>query len=327
MKILLTGATGFVGSHILDSLRARGLEVRVLLRKSSSRQFIEPHEPHIELCEGSIGDPASLRKAMDGVTHVIHCAGATRARCNAEYYEINQTGTRNVVDAANARAGNISRLIHISSLAASHPAPANKPAREEDVSAPVSEYGRSKLGGEREVLEQCKVPFTVLRPPAVYGPRDDGFLSMFQAVRRHLLPNFVGGVEAMSIIYVKDMAEVTVDCLMHSAVAGRLYFVASPKWVTTRGFCEEIARQLKVWTVPLNLPVAALWPVCAMSELFCKLMNKPSLLNRQKYAELRASGWVCDASRLRNETGLVAVTPLSDGIRETIAWYRENGRL
>lgn len=327
MKVLLTGATGFVGSHILDSLRARQLEVRVLLRKTSHRQFIEPHLAHVELGEGSLGDPASLGKAMEGITHVIHCAGATHVKRDAQYYEINQDGTRNVVEAANGQRGNIVRLVHISSLAASHPAPAAAPAREEDASVPVSEYGRSKLGAEKAVLEKCKVPFTILRPPAVYGPRDDGFLTLFQAVRKHFVPRFSGGVESLSMIFVKDLAEGTVNCLTHPAAEGRTYFIASPEVVTVRGFCEEIARQLKVWTLPLWLPVPALWPVCAVTELVCRMRGKPSLLNRQKYRELRVPGWVCDASRLRNETGFVASTPLPEGIRQTIAWYQEQGWL
>ncbi|MCU0784128.1 MAG: NAD-dependent epimerase/dehydratase family protein [Verrucomicrobia bacterium] len=327
MKVLLTGATGFVGSHILDNLRARGLEVRVLLRKTSNRRFIEPHLSHVELYEGGIGDPASLGAAMAGVTHVIHCAGATRATRDAEFYEINQHGTRNVIEAANCHRGKISRIVHISSLAASHPAPAAAPAREEDAPVSVSEYGKSKLAAEKEVLERCQVPFTILRPPAVYGPRDDGFLALFQTVRRHFVPRFSGGIESLSMIFVKDLAEGTVTCLTHPAAEGRTYFVASPEVVTVRGFCKEIARQLNVWTLPLWLPVPALWPVCAMTELVCRLMEKPSLLNRQKYGELRVPGWVCDATRLRNEVGFVASTPQSDGIRQTIAWYRENGWL
>ncbi len=327
MKVLLTGATGFVGSHILDSLRARQLDVRVLLRTSSSRRFIQPHLSHLELCEGSIGDVASLAKAMDGVTQVIHCAGVTRAKRDAEYYEVNQQGTRNVIEAANRHRGKISRLVLISSLAAAHPAPAVTPAREDDAAAPVSEYGRSKLAAEKEILEHCRVPFTILRPPAVYGPRDEEFLTMFQTVRRHLVPRFIGGIEAMSMIFVKDLAEGAVVCLSHPAAAGRTYFVASPEIVTVPGFCQEIARQLNIWALPLWLPVPALWPICALTELACRIMDKPSLLNRQKYGELRARGWVCDATRLREEVGFVAATPLADGIRQTIAWYRENGRL
>ena len=327
MKVLLTGSSGFVGSHILDSLRERGLAVRVLLRKSSSRRFIRSHVSQIELFEGSIGEPAGLVKAMEGVTHVIHCAGATRVRRNAEFREINELGTRNVIEAVNSQYGNISRVIHISSLAAAHSATASVPAREDDGPMPVSEYGLSKLFAETEVRNHCKVPFTILRPSAVYGPRDEGFLSMFQTVRRHLVPHFTGGVEAFSMIYVKDLAEATATCLAHPAVVGKTYFVASPEWVTTRGFCEEIARQMKVWTLPLRLPVQALWPVCVISEWVCRLMNKSTLLNRQKYNELREAGWVCDPTRLRDEVGFVASTSLTDGIRQTILWYRENGWL
>ncbi len=122
MKILLTGASGFVGSHILDSLRGRGLATVLLLRPTSNRQFIASHLPDVEVRPGSIGDPESLRQAMAGITHVIHCAGATKAGRVAEFYEVNQGGTRNVVSAVNAQAGQVQRLVHISSLAAAGPA-------------------------------------------------------------------------------------------------------------------------------------------------------------------------------------------------------------
>jgi UDP-glucose 4-epimerase len=150
---------------------------------------------------------------------------------------------------------------------------------------------------------------------------------LFQTVRRHFVPRFSGGVEALSMVFAKDLAEGTVTCLTHPAAEGRTYFVASPEVVTVHGFCGEIARQLNVWTLPLWLPVPALWPICVMTELVCRMMDKPSLLNRQKYGELRARGWVCEATRLRNEIGFVASTPQSDGIRQTIAWYREKGWL
>jgi len=327
MKVLLTGATGFVGSHILDSLRTRQLEVRVLLRPSSRRRFIEPHLSQVELCAGAIGDPSGLGRAMDGVTHVIHCAGATRAKRDEQFYETNQIGTRNIVEAINRHRGNISRLVHISSLAASRPAPPSSPVREDDAPAPVSEYGKSKLAAEREVVERCQVPFTILRPPSVYGPRDDAFLTLFRTVQRHFVPRFSGGIKALSLVFAKDLAEATVTCLTHPAAGGRTYFIASPEVVTVQGFCREIARQLNVWTLPLWLPVPALWPVCAVTELVCRMLNRPSLLNRQKYRELRLPAWVCDSTRLRNESGVVADTPLGEGIRQTSAWYRGHGWL
>ena len=188
MKILLTGASGFVGSHILDSLRRRGLPTVLLLRPTSNKRFISEHLTDVELRSGSIDDLESLRKAMDGITHVIHCAGATKAANAAGFYAVNQIGTRNVVSAVNERTGQVQRLVHVSSQAAAGPASQENPAREEDAPHPVSEYGKSKLAGEEEVKNHCRVEHVILRPPAVYGPRDVEILCLFQAVHRHLLP-------------------------------------------------------------------------------------------------------------------------------------------
>jgi dihydroflavonol-4-reductase len=135
-------------------------------------------------CAGSLSDPQSLDAALRDVTHVIHCAGCTKALRNSEFYEVNQAGTRNVVEAVNRQQGRIQRLVHLSSLAAGGPASPDQPAREDDLPHPVSEYGRSKLAGEREVQDACKTEYVILRPPAVYGPRDEAFLPLFKAVKR-----------------------------------------------------------------------------------------------------------------------------------------------
>jgi len=300
------------------------LAVRLLVRETSDRRFIKPHLAHVECHEGSIGDMESLRAALRGVTHVIHCAGATSARHNADYYRVNRDGTHNVVAAVNECQTDVQRLVHLSSLAASHPATADAPAREDDAPAPVSEYGKSKLAAEQEIRKHCKVPFTILRPPSVYGPRDYAFRTLFKTVRRHILPLLDGGRQTLSLIFAKDLADATITCLMHPATKGRTYFAAAPEVVTVRRLVQEIARQMEVWTVPLWLPLPLLWPICAVAETASKLTGKPGLLNRQKYVELTASGWVCDAARLGNETGFQASTSLADGIRQTVEWYREN---
>jgi nucleoside-diphosphate-sugar epimerase len=134
----------------------------------------------------------------------------------------------------------IQRLVHISSLAAGGPALPDRPAREEDPSNPVSEYGKSKLAGEREVQKACKAAFVILRPPAVYGPRDEEFLRLFRAVKSHLLPK-PGGAQALSTVFVKDLAEAVVTCLTHAAAAGKTYFVAAREVVTARTMAKEIA--------------------------------------------------------------------------------------
>ena len=321
MKVLLTGASGFVGSHVLDSLRTRGIPTAILLRPTSDRQFIQPHLATVELHNGSIGNVESLKSAMPGITHVIHCAGLTRARTSSEFSEVNQIGTRNVITAINAQAG-VKRLVHISSLAAIGPAGRDQPAREDDTPHPVSHYGKSKLAGETEVRQHCRTEFVLLRPPAVYGPRDNAFLSLFQAVKRHLLPR-PSATQALSLVFVKDLADAIVACLDHPAAGGKAYFVSGREVATARDLADEIAAQFNHWTVPVPLPPVLLWPVCLFRELWSHLTRRASLLNLQKFAELRAPGWVCDPSRLEREVGFTCNTKLKEGVARTLLWYRE----
>jgi nucleoside-diphosphate-sugar epimerase len=326
LKVLLTGANGFVGSHVLDSLRRREIAAVLLLRKGSSKSFIQAHLASTEIRTGSILDVGSLTPALDGVTHVIHCAGLTKACHPSEFSQTNHTGTCNLIEAVNRHQGTVKRLIHLSSLAAAGPATAASPAREQDPPTPVSEYGRSKLAAEIEIGQNCWVDHVILRPPGVYGPRDNGFLGLFKAVRSHLLPRPTVQ-QALSLVYAPDLAEAIVACLEHPKAPGRTFYVASPEIVTSRQMAQEIAGLMKTWTVPCPLPAAVLWPVCLAQEVRARFTGKPGLLNLQKFAELRAPGWVCDPSLLRQHIGFECTTRLRHGLAETISWYRSNGCL
>lgn len=326
MKVLLTGASGFIGSHILDVLCARGIPTVILLRPASGTRFIEAHLGKVEVRTGSILEPESLRVAMASVTHVIHCAGATKARGVTGFYEVNQAGTRNVIEAANAQAGRVQRVAYISSLAAAGPAPQTKPRRESDPAEPVSAYGKSKLAGEQEVRTRCQPEHVILRPPAVYGPRDGEFLRLFKAVENHLLPR-PSGQQSLSLVFVRDLAEIVITCLDHPAAAGKTYFAACAEVLTARQMAEEIARQMKQWTIPLPLPAPFLWLLCLAHEAAARVTGRAAVLSLEKYAELRAPGWVCDPALLRGETGCHCATTLAPGVAETLRWYRQNGWL
>src|SRR6185436_13434327 len=153
-------------------------------------------------------------------------AGQTKALCAAEFYEVNQTGTRHVVQAINQQQGRIQRLVYVSSMAAGGPATRDRPAREEDAPHPVSEYGKSKLAGEQEVRHACKAEFVILRPPAVYGPRDTAFLPLFKAIRAHFFPRVGRNPLAMSVVFARDLAEAVVACLISAEAAGKTFNVA-----------------------------------------------------------------------------------------------------
>jgi len=327
MKVLLTGATGFVGSHVLDLLCAKGIPTVLWLRPESNKRFIDQHLQQVEVRLGSINDSTSLDKAMRDVTHVIHAAGCVKALQIEEFYQVNQFGAQAILQAINRQQGRIQRLVHISSLAAGGPAKSDHPAAEDDPPRPVSEYGKSKLAGEEEVKKLCGAPYVILRPPSVYGPRDSEFLRLFKAVKLHLLPLLSGGGQELSFAFVKDLAEVIVACLDHPAVASRTYYVAGSEVVTSRALAEKVAALMKVWTMPLPLPAAALWPLCCFQEAVSHLIGSANVLNRQKYPELSAAGWVCNPARLTKETGLTCATPLAKGLKETLAWYEEQGWL
>lgn len=326
MKVLLTGASGFVGSHILDNLQARRLPTAVLLRPTSPRHFIAPHLASVEIRPGSLSDPASLQPALDGVTHVVHCAGCIKALRAAEFFQVNQMGTRNLVEAIN-RQPSVQRLVLVSSLAASGPASAEAPALETDRPNPVSPYGQSKLAAELEVRDRCRTEYVIVRPPAVYGPRDTQFLPLFKAARAHVRPRYRGGKQALSLVFAPDLAQAVTECLLHPAASGKTYFVASPEAVTASQMAQAIATQLGTWTVPVPVPTPALWLACAVAHLVAQVRRRPSLLSLWRYPELCAPGWVCSPERLRQELGIQCSTPLQTGLAQTLAWYQQHGWL
>jgi nucleoside-diphosphate-sugar epimerase len=318
LKVLLTGASGFVGSHVLDTLRAREIPTAILLRPTSNARFIQAHLASVEVRSGALSDPSSLRAALAGITHLIHCAGSTKAVTASDFFAANASGTLNLVTAASAQQG-LRRVVHVSSLAAFGPALPHRSAGEDDPPSPVSTYGHSKLAGEAAVREHCRPEYVILRPPAVYGPRDEEFFRIFKAVQFHVLARPTP--QPLSLVFVRDLAEAIVACLDRPPAARATYFVGSPEVVTARQMADEIAREMRVWTVPLPTPPALLWPICLAQELISRLTGRPSVLNLQKFAELRAPGWVCDSSRLQRETGLTCPTLLKPGIAQTHEWY------
>lgn len=308
-----------MGSHVLDRLHEHQIPTALLCRLNSNPHFLKDHSGWAEARIGSLNDPASLKGAMTGITHVIHCAGSTKAVRAPEFYDVNQRGTRNLVEALPPTA---QRLVHISSLAAAGPSLPGNPLSEADSPRPVSEYGRSKLAGEQEVRNHCPCEFVILRPPAVYGPRDAEFLRLFRAVQRHVrpLPSF----QPLSLVFVVDLAETIVRCLTAEKISRQTYFVSSPEIVTAREMADEIVAQMRVWTVPLPLPTPFLWPLCLAQDLLSRVTGKANVLSLQKYAELRAAAWVCSPSHLRQDTGLECRTDLRSGLKQTLSWYREN---
>lgn len=327
MHVLLTGASGFVGSHVLDVLMAHGVGVTLLLRPTSSRRFLQDHLTEVRIVEGSLADGTAVREALAEATHVVHCAGATKAVRPCELFAANQQGTRNLLQAIHDCGRTIECLVHISSLAAGHPATVDRPAREEDPPAPCSVYGQSKLAAEQEIRQDCERPWVILRPGAVYGPRDREFLPLFRVVTRGWAPLFGGGRQQLSLVYVKDLAQIVWNALTQDAVRGEVLHVAAPEPVTSRQLVLAMGRALGCSPRCVPLPWLVLRAAAAGQWIAGRLTGRPGILTHGKLREIQANGWVADTSRLRERLGEVCATPLEEGLRETARWYEAAGWL
>src|ERR1700685_710002 len=192
MRFLVTGSSGLLGGHVVELLSMRGDPVRALVRPTSNRQHLLKF-PNVELFEGAIERIEGLAEAMDGIDAIVHCAGIVKARNSDEFFAVNVVGTSNVVQAARALRGKLRRFVHVSSLEAVGPSPDGRPVSA-DQENPVTAYGRSKLAAEKVVLAaKDDLPVTVLRPGAIYGPRDGEILEVFKSIQRGVLPLIAGG--------------------------------------------------------------------------------------------------------------------------------------
>ena len=322
-RVLLTGATGFVGSHAALAFVRAGFEVRALVRSLERARPIA--ELGVELIHGSLGDSPTLDAACAGMDTVVHLAALTHARSDQEYEEANVTGTRRLLAAAVA--GGADRFVYLSSLAAVGPARGGRPVEPGDDPRPLTRYGRSKLGGERVSLEAAaRIDVRILRAPAVYGPRDTDLYHFFKLARRGVIPVPTGPARLLQMVHVEDLARALVLAAGAPEAAG-VYHIAEGRQYTWeevgRAVGEAVGRRVRVARVPGAL-IAGL---AAVSETAAGLAGRSSIFNRDKARELLAPGWLCETDAARAVLNFEADIPLADGLRTTAQLYREQGWL
>ncbi len=322
-RVLVTGASGFVGGHVVQALRAHGLAVRCLVRPTSRLDFIQPTAA--ELFIGDVTDATTLEPALSGIDAVVHCAGVTQAPSRSEYFRINEGGSRNLFVACSRRKNQISRIVHISSLAALGPTRDDRPLTEASPPHPVNDYGESKLASQRLAESFMReLPIGVMMPPAVYGPRDDGFLIFFKLVKRGFMLLIGREARHLSLIYVKDLAEAVVAVLCNEQAAGKAYFVEDGCTQSWTSVGEAIGQALNRKPKTICLPIPLAKSIGKLGDLSSKITGTTGLVNSQKFREFLQRAWVCSSQRLRDELGFRPQYSLERGIRETLSWYREH---
>ncbi|MDX2053855.1 MAG: NAD-dependent epimerase/dehydratase family protein [Polyangiaceae bacterium] len=328
MTVLVTGATGFLGSHIAEILANSGKQVRALVRRSSDTSFLEKL-PNVELCFGAVEDRESLQRAAAGVEYLIHSAGVVKASSKREFFRINEGGTENAVAAALHAGPQFKRFVLVSSLAALGPSDAQGNAVPSERSPmPCTTYGESKLAAERAVLKyQDRLSSVMVRPPTIYGPRDREVLIFFKTVKNGVLPLTSPLDAKFSMIYGPDAADACVRGMSAAVRSGSGYFVDDGKVYSFRDMIEltEAAVGKKAW-LRLPIPKRVVRTLALGSELYGKATKQAVMFTREKCNDL-FSQWVCDSTETRKDLGWEPKVPFAEGIMLTADWYRKAGWL
>jgi len=322
LKALVTGATGFIGSHVADLLLEKGFDVRCIIRKTSNLQWLK--DKPVEIIEASLDDKESLKGAVDGVDYIFHVAGLTFARNFDEFLKGNRDGTKNLLDATIENAPGIKRFLFVSSLTVSGPSKSlDEPVDEATQCNPITSYGKSKKAAEDEVIKYIdKLPLTVIRPPAVFGPRDTAIFSVFKAIKMGIGTMVGLKPKHLSLIHSTDLARGIVDAALSENTVGETYFVSSEKFYTWNELIPIIAKQMdKKFVIKLKLPHFVVLASAGLSEFFGRFASKPPVFNYEKGIDFIQDYWICSIDKAKKDFGFRQQVSVEEGIKETINWY------
>jgi nucleoside-diphosphate-sugar epimerase len=322
MRALVTGATGFVGSHLAAALRQRGDEVTALARSAAKAEALVRQGIHV--VPGDLHDTAGLARAAARQDVVFHVAGVVAARSEADFLRANRDGTENVLSAA--REAGVSRLVLISSLAAAGPAPRGAPLRGHEAPRPVTAYGRSKLAAE-QIVKSSGFNWSVVRPPVVYGPRDREILKVFRLARLGLAPVFGDGAQELSAVHAGDLAAALIAVATSPATIGGTYTACHPEVFTTAEFGKAIGATIGRSVATLRIPRIVAQAILAVTGTAAHLAREATILTTDKANEFFQPAWTGDPGPLTRDSGWRATYDLVSGLADTYQWYREAGWL
>jgi dihydroflavonol-4-reductase len=322
MNILITGATGFVGSHAADRLVAGGHKVRALVRGSSSLKWLEGKD--IEPVQGNLQDVESLKKAMEGIEGIVHIAGVTSSKTKEGFFKDNQLATRHLLEATKRYASNAQRFVLISSQTAGGPSLDGKPVTEETPPHPITTYGKSKLAAEEESRQfREHFPVTILRLPAVYGPRDTAILSFFQTVSKGIKPLIGFQEKYINLAHVYDTAQGIELGLMKPEAENRTFYIGSEKQYGWRELSDLAAEIMGKRGIFILIPHIIVSGIAGLSEFTSLFKKKPSVLNWEKRLDLTQLNWICSIERAQRELGYEPKVGIKEGFIDTIEWYKK----
>jgi nucleoside-diphosphate-sugar epimerase len=332
-KILITGASGFIGSHLTEAAIDAGYEVYAGIRKTSSKQFLRNEA--IQFLEMDLSSEEKLTELFNrsfnnhrAFDFIIHNAGITAARNKSDFNRVNFEFTNNLINALIASKTIPQRFVAISSLAVYGPGDpkSTTPIRSDKSPAPISAYGRSKMKAEI-LLEGIKsFPVQIIEPAAVYGPRDRDFLAYFKMINSRFEPVIGTQEQHLSFVYVKDLAN---GILRHLSkpIIRKKYLVSDTRVYNKRDLGRIISELYKVRTLRIQVPLSLVLPVSYLTEFIYGMAGRRPFLNPEKIREISSSNWICDSNDFWNDIESFPETNLTEGLRITGEWYRTQGWL
>lgn len=321
MKVLLTGATGFVGSHIVEELVSKNHNIIAAIRKSSNLKWIKNQPIQFECC--SLNDEQQLSNIVSKVDVIVHCAGVVRALDWKEYYETNVLGTQKLVQATIKNKNNIKKFIYISSQAAMGPSETKIPRKLTEKENPVSNYGKSKLLAEQEIKKlNGIIPYTIIRPASVYGPRDKDIFIFFNLVKHHLHPKTYSK-RFIQLVFVKDIAKVISMALDNPNTNNKMYYLCDGNVYGWADVATTIAKTNNIKTIPIILFDFIFKFVADIYEIVAKITKKPQVLSKEKIMEMLQTYWTADNTDIIKDTNF-KFEKLENGAKKTYNWYLSN---
>jgi len=331
MKALVTGASGFIGSTLIQELNTRGFEVSALMRKTSSAANLEGLK--YERLEGDLSDLRSLKSAVKGMDYVFHLAGTIFGPNRQYFFEHNSEGTRRLAEAVAENCPSLKRFVFVSSLAAGGPSLSASPRTESDSDAPVSAYGWSKLSAEHTLLKfKDRYPISILRPPMVYGPKDKATFIFVKTVAGNVVPMLRGsnpeGHKYFTAIHVSDLVQGIIAAALPSldrVASGEIFYLTHDEMFTYETLMDTIAGNLGKKPWKLRVPRAAITIAAHGLGVLSKMTRKVYSLNRDKLNEIHADYWICSSAKAQAKLGFAPGYDLARGMADSIAWYKKQG--
>lgn len=326
-RILITGASGFIGSFLVEEALRWGFDTWAGIRASSSRAYLQ--DPRIHFLELDFAHPDTLRRqlaAQGRFDYIVHCAGVTKCIDPADFDRVNHVQTCDFIDALRELQLVPRQFIFISTLSVFGPVHERdyRPILGTDTPRPNTAYGRSKLKTEQYLQSLRDFPYVIFRPTGVYGPRERDYYVMAQSIARHV--DVAAGFrrQDLTFVYVADVVQAVFRAI-DRGVTGRAYFLSDGQVYASRTFSDLIIRELgHPWVIRLKFPLFALKTVSLCAEWWAKRRCKTSTLNRDKYNIMKQRNWRCDITPAVEELGYAPAYDLDRGVRLTIAWYKEN---